>query len=175
MNSAIRRRRLLPPAAAALAVLALLAAACGGGAPAGPGAGQAGGQTPYQQALAYARCMRAHGEPGFPDPTSQGGISFGPVDIHSARYLSANKACEHLFTGAPPTAAQKREHVIQALEFAACMRAHGEPGFPDPTIAAGGAAISFGLGGLDPNAPQVQSAVRACQRYAPPGLLSAGP
>ena len=50
----------------ALVSFALLAAACGG-----DGSSTAGG-TPYQQALAYAQCMRSNGEPGFPDPDSQG-------------------------------------------------------------------------------------------------------
>jgi hypothetical protein len=30
--------------------------------------------TAYQQSLAYAQCMRAHGEPGYPDPASNGGF-----------------------------------------------------------------------------------------------------
>jgi len=32
------------------------------------------GSTAYQQSLAYAQCMRAHGEPGYPDPASNGGF-----------------------------------------------------------------------------------------------------
>src|SRR5580693_5793763 len=77
--------------AAALVSFALLVAACGG-----DGSSTAGG-TPYQQALAYAQCMRSNGEPGFPDPNSQGLFqNFGPVDINSPRYLSATKACGHL-------------------------------------------------------------------------------
>ncbi len=53
----------------ALAGVVLLAAACGGGgAAAGPGTHQTG----YGRELAYARCMRAHGDLGFPDPQSDG-------------------------------------------------------------------------------------------------------
>jgi hypothetical protein len=147
--------------AAALAGIALLAAACGSGSPAGAGTGS--GQTPYQQALAYARCMRAHGDPGFPDPNSQG------LFPHPAgpQYQSASRACEHLLPSQPLTAAQKQEHVSQALKFSACMRSHGVPGFPDPTIAQGGTAVGFRLGNIDRNSPQFQAAAHACRKFEP--------
>ena len=157
--------------AAALAGIAVLAAACGGGpaAVAGPGAGQ----TPYQQALAYARCMRAHGDPQFPDPNSQG------LFPHPAgpQYQSASKACGHLLPSQPLTAAQKQEHVRQALKFSACMRSHGFPGFPDPMIVQGGTAVGLNPPrGIDQNSPQFQAAVLACRKFEPgmAGLIAAG-
>src|SRR5215472_4555615 len=56
-------------ALAAMALIALLATACAGG----PSHDSAtGGPTREQAALAYARCMRSHGVPGFPDPDSNG-------------------------------------------------------------------------------------------------------
>jgi hypothetical protein len=156
-----RRRGRAGIAAAALAAIAVLAAACGGGSPTGAGSGSS--QTPYQQALAYARCMRAHGDPGFPDPTSQG------LFPHPAgpQYQPASNACGHLLPSEPLTAAQKQEHVTQALKFAACIRSHGVPGFPDPTIAQGGTAVGFRLGRTDRNSPQFQAAVQACRRFEP--------
>jgi hypothetical protein len=56
--------------AAALAGIALLAAACGGG-----GSPVAAGSTAYQKSVAYAQCMRAHGEPGYPDPPAMAASS----------------------------------------------------------------------------------------------------
>src|SRR5262249_43467708 len=56
--------------AAALAATALMAAACGGGS----GGLVSAQQTNYQKALAFSQCMRAHGEPGFPDPQSNGSL-----------------------------------------------------------------------------------------------------
>jgi len=50
-----------------LAGIALLVAACGAG-----GSPVAAGPTAYQKSLAYAQCMRAHGEPGFPIPAARG-------------------------------------------------------------------------------------------------------
>ena len=156
--------------AAALAGTAVLAAACGGGSPAGAGSGN--GQTPYQQALAYAHCMRAHGDPGFPDPNSQG------LFPHPAgpQYQSATRACEHLLPSQPLTAAQEQGHVSQALRFAACMRSHGIPHFPDPAIAQGGTAVGFRLGSIDRNSPQFQAAVHACRAFEPgmAGLMAGG-
>jgi hypothetical protein len=156
--------------AAALAAIAVLATACGGGSSASAGSGS--GQTPYQQAIAYARCIRAHGDPGFPDPNGQG------LFPHPARpqYQSASRACAHLLPSQPLTAAQKQAHVSQALQFSACMRSHGVPGFPDPTIAQGGTAVGFRPGNIDRNSPQFQAAVHACRRFEPgmAGLMAGG-
>lgn len=161
--------------ALALAGISMLAVACGGGPPAGPDPGS--GQTPYQQALAYARCMRSHGVPSFPDPTSQGLITYGPVDIHSAQYLSANRICQRLLPAGPSlTTAQKRENVSQALKFAKCIRSHGVPDFADPVIAGGGAGVGFRVPRADRNSPQFQAAMHACRKFEPgmAGLMAGG-
>ncbi len=62
----------------------------------------AGGPSPQvsaeqrRQALAFARCMRAHGVPNFPDPTFSGGGSAGtPAGINpqSPMFRSAARVC----------------------------------------------------------------------------------
>ena len=123
-----RRRAEALILAASLAGIAVLAA-CGSGSPAGAGLGS--GQTPYRQALAYARCMRSHGDPGFPDPNSQG-LFPHPAGI---QYQSASRACGHLLPSQSLTAAQKQGHVSQALKFSICMRSHGVP--PWATVGSG--------------------------------------
>ena len=51
-----------------------------------------------------------------------------------------------------------------ALAFAACMRAHGVPGYPDPKFSNGGVSQGYGRrDGIDPSSPIFQSAQRACQ------------
>jgi hypothetical protein len=147
--------------AAAIAGIAVLAAACGSGSPSGAGSGS--GQAPYQQALDYAHCMRAHGDPGFPDPNSQGLFPrpAGP------RYQPASRACGHLLPSQPLTVAQKQEHVRQALRFAACMRSHGYPNYPDPIVTNGGAAVGLSFGGIDQRSPQFHVAVQACHTLEP--------
>ena len=66
------RRRRAGPLAAAVAGATLLAAACSGS-PAGANTFAPGAT--YAQALAFAKCMRANGVPGFPAPDAQGNFN----------------------------------------------------------------------------------------------------
>jgi hypothetical protein len=53
-------------------------------------------QAKLTQALNFSRCMRAHGVPNFPDPsTSNGGMGYNlsGVDTHSPQYQSAQQTC----------------------------------------------------------------------------------
>jgi hypothetical protein len=109
--------------------------------------------------------MRSHGEPDFPDPNSQGG--FNPpssVNMSSPQYAAAEKACQSLEGGGLSPARQARLDA-GLLKFAACMRANGEPGYPDPTFGANGSASqSIGKSdGVDPNSPQYAAAQKKCQ------------
>jgi len=162
-------RRLGVPAAAA--AVALLAAACGGGGDPSGGSHE----TTYQKELAFSECMRAHGEPNFPDPGSNGVITMQGSGagakgkgqdqrIGGPQMMTANKACRHLLpNGGVPTAAQRQQMANGALKFAECMRAHGVSNFPDPSTSGGG--ISLGGPGMNMNSPQFQSAQHACQKY----------
>jgi hypothetical protein len=164
MNNDTKGGRCRPRRAAALAVavagLALLETACGGPAAGGPGSSQ----SPYQQALAYAQCVRSHGEPDFPDPTSQGAFPHIPA---GPQYQSANKACGHLLPSQSVTAAQKQESLSRALTYSACMRSHGISDFPDPVVAQGGNTLGLHVNGIDQSSPQFQSAQQACRKVDP--------
>src|SRR5215472_2464704 len=163
-TKACRRWQWRPVALSATGMgLALLAAACGGS----PGNSvQGSGQSPYQQALAYAQCMRSHGVSTFPDPNSQGAFSQLPP-ASSASFQSADRTCGHLLPVQPRSASQKRQDSSRALRFSACMRSHGVRNFPDPIIAPGGTSVGFRVGHVDMNSPQVQSAEEACRSLAP--------
>jgi hypothetical protein len=150
---------------AAVAGTALLAAACGGG-----GSSAAGKPEAYQQALAYAKCMRSHGVPGWPDPTSQGTFDASQINqIPSSPQLQAAQgACARM---QPPgnylqvSAAQQQAVTSRALKIAACMRAHGIANFPDPDaqhLQSG--QIAFSAAGIDRNSTQFQSAHQACEK-----------
>ena len=55
-------------------------------------------RTRLADALSFARCMRAHGFPSFPDPTSQGQltpemVTAAGIDLHQPKVLRAGLAC----------------------------------------------------------------------------------
>lgn len=173
------------------ASLALLAAGCGAGAKppavasigrtdsttttaASPPSSGAGGQS-YSNAMAYSECIRAHGLSDFPNPDSQGHLV---VDVHpgsdllpsSPQYQSANKACRHLLpNGGQQTQPQQEQDLAGFLKYARCMRSHGVPGFPDPTLTNGHASLIQKGSGIDQNSPQFQNAQQACQAFIPGG------
>jgi hypothetical protein len=169
------RRRSWPrwaPALAAMALIGLLATACGGSSsPASAsGGGGGGGSTHAQAALAYARCMRAHGVPDFPDPDSNGNFNVDPHSV-SSQETAANQVCNHLLNGGGQAdAAQQQQRLGALLRYARCMRAHGVPNFPDPHTTGGGigepSRIGFSGPGLKHPSPQFQSANQACQHLA---------
>ncbi len=153
-----------PMAVAAAAGLALLAAGCGRGS----SPPVAAGDTVYQRELGYAQCMRAHRDPGFPDPQSNGAFISTIAnrdDFHGPAFTSANKTCAHL-EGPGMTPAQQEQFTSQALRFAACMRAHGITTFQ---YSAGqpGQHGSLGAKGADINSTQFQAAQQACRRLQP--------
>jgi hypothetical protein len=189
------RRRLWSAILGLLTLIAvgLLAGGCGGGS-ASPevasigsttlasvsAAAQGGNKaTDYLDAVKYAGCMRTHGVVNFPDPTSGGDFLFhsgklngsSGVNPNSAQFVSANKACQHLLpNGGQPTAAETQHIVAQTLKLAQCMRSHGVPNFPDPTVSNGNVSIRFGGAGNDPRSPQFRAANNACKQYSPGGF-----
>jgi hypothetical protein len=150
-------------AVAVLAAMALLTAACGGGSPSAAGSSGAG-QGLLAQAVAFAHCMRSHGVPNFSDPelNSSGGLVKKPLLESTLNGPpSARAACAHLMPkrGLLPTQAQQEQHQRQQLEFAACMRRDGFPGFPDGWSGNVGQLTSAGI---DPSSPQLNAALTKC-------------
>jgi hypothetical protein len=141
-------RRPLRTARSAAAVtatlgLSLLAAACGGS-PSSHVAqfdttttqtGSRSGGSTYEQALAYARCVRSHGVPLWPDPESSGAFDKSKLTpqqlgVGSSQMAAAQQPCKSLL---PTYSATPQPHVLaQALQFSRCMRTHGATSFPDP-------------------------------------------
>jgi hypothetical protein len=180
-NEGPRRAGLLAVTAAA----AVLAAACGGSA--SPAAGPvSGGSARYQQALAYSACMRAHGVPNFPDPDAAGNIiqhvTHGQPPGNGPRAQAADNTCRHLLPGGGASSTAPSRVISQLLKLARCMRAHGEPDFPDPTTSSspgkansvslpGNITLPLGAAGINVNSAQFQAAARACESLAPRGLF----
>jgi hypothetical protein len=163
--------------AATLAASALIAA-CGSSSPGNSGAGKPS----HAQEIAFASCVRSHGVPNFPDPTSngRGGLQIqqsdrsgsGPstavngVKVNGPAFQSALQACHrYLPSGGAPSPAKTAQIKAQALAMARCMRTHGVPDFPDPQFQSapgGGFGIRIGGPGVDPKSPAFQAAQKSC-------------
>jgi hypothetical protein len=77
-------------------------------------------------------------------------------------------------TGGQATAAASAESV----KFASCVRAHGVPNFPDSAVTVtphGGVEFRLTKGTVDPNSPQLRSALQACQSVIPHAAAGSGP
>lgn len=158
-----RRRRPGPRRACGLAAAVTgiaLVAACGGGR-----SSTVAGATTYQKALTYTHCMRTHGVPDFPDPTSQG--TFSTHITLSPQVQSAQSHCADLLPSrGQMVAADRHQGLSKFLKFSACMRSHGIPNFPDPVVHGSGLEISVPPG-VDSNSPPFQSAQQACRTFLP--------
>ncbi len=163
--------------AASILAAGLLTAACGSSS--SPAAGT--GAPSHAQAIAFASCIRSHGVPNFPDPTSngQGGLQIQQADrsgsgpstkvngaaVNGPAFQGAMQACRHyLPNGGKPSAAKTAQIKAQALAMSRCMRSHGVPNFPDPQFqsAPGGFGIRLGGPGINPQSPAFQAAQKAC-------------
>jgi hypothetical protein len=122
--------------------------------------------------------MRSHGVTNFPDPTAQGQIAVSPSEVQSPAFQSAQQACRHLLPnkGTPPRMTARER--AAALQFAECMRTHGQPNFPDPsegTPSSTGSVLvlrgmTFAIGpGLDPRTPAFRQAAERCGIRLPKG------
>jgi hypothetical protein len=179
------RRARTAAAITGTAGLALLAAACSsspssagpGGSPNAAGAASSPSAS-VSPALAFARCVRTHGVPNWPDPGSSGRepASSKQIAASSPRFPAAQAACRNLLpNGGQPTHAQVLADQRNAVRFAGCMRTHGVPNWPDPTIRPDGSPqFDAPAVGLDLSSPQVMAAAQRCQSLLHIDLESIG-
>jgi hypothetical protein len=173
------RIALLVPALAAAIGLSLFAAACGGSS--GKGVAQIGstqatttgsdsGSSPNEgrgsSLVAFSACMRKHGLPNFPDPQAVGGRyrldtdSDNGTRTPSPQFTRAREACKELLPfGNMPNPNEQAKQLQHAVKYAACMRAHGMPDYPDPKLSPDG-GITLGIA---PDSPQFKTAQKACE------------
>jgi hypothetical protein len=165
----------------------LLTAACGGSPSAGvasigstttaTSAGSGGNTPTFQHALRYVDCMRAHGVPNFPDPSSDGQINVDfahggkdgspaspGIDRMSPQYISADQTCRHLLPGGVPTPEQNQQALAEDLKYAQCMRSHGVANYPDPNP---NNPNVVRLIGVDMNSPRFLAAQKTCNTLVP--------
>lgn len=188
----VDKRRLRRAGVLAVAAgLALSAAACGGGTssaagPASAGATSAAGRAApvstsgassayVSDKLGFARCLRTHGVPDYPDPNAAGQEPSTPNPkqlISTPQGQAAVGACGYWSDRIHgDVAAQNQATLAEYVRFAQCMRSHGLPDFPDPVNSEGRVefVLSASQDGFDPHSPQVLAQARACQSVLPPG------
>lgn len=167
---------------AAVTCAALLAAGCGSspasnggnnGGNGGNNAAQGGnGQTRYQQAVAYAQCIRSNGYPAFPDPLTNGSFpNNGSLNLSSPQYQTAAHKCRNLQPA--PNANQYQAGYQAMLKYSACMRQNGVSNYPDPVLSNTGVGIPLkigtGPGEVNTSSPQFTSAAGKCRSLQPGG------
>lgn len=142
-------RRAMPPTLAVIGCAAALAA-CGSS----KGNSSSGAGPRFADGVKFADCMRSHGVPNFPDPSSGGGIQLPPgTNPQSPTFRSAQSACVKLMPGpGGPLGHDSEARKLQLLHLAQCMRRHGISTFPDPTAnppsgPPAGGGIAFGAPG----------------------------
>jgi len=158
------------------ALMTALVTACSDGGSAATSAGPPTLQSVTAQALAYARCMRSHGVPDFPDPTVQDnahdkGVGFSmPSGLaHSPVFKSATKACQKQTGFGHISAAQLQQGMDAMLKYAECMRSHGITNFPDPYENSHQIGFNTNGTGIDQNSPRFKAANKACEPLLPGG------
>lgn len=160
------------------AICATVIAACGSSS--NPNSAQTGtGATQSALLVKFSACMRSHGVSGFPDPsTTETPNGFGidgynfdlpsTMNTQSPAYESADKTCQSVLGSGPsgggPSAAVLASARKHALAHAECMREHGVPNYPDPTITGNGQGIqsSSGGAGISARSPAFQQAEKIC-------------
>ncbi|MGH2850626.1 MAG: hypothetical protein ACRDLP_08425 [Solirubrobacteraceae bacterium] len=135
--------------------------------------------TNTQKALAYARCMRSHGVPRFPDPTTSGvypKLSLQQLGVGIAQWERAQAACRRWLPngGNGLSQSQVQQWMNGMLKFAQCMRSHGVSRWPDPVVDAGGNPEFYLNGAVDQNAPQTKAKINACLHWLPSFAISPG-
>jgi hypothetical protein len=171
------RRPLFLTSLLTIAASALLAAGCGGrGAPgaAGDTSSTTAAAGTQNTALAFARCLRSHGLPNWPDPTSDG--VFDKSKLRETGYSGSqvraveDGPCQHLLPSGPPqgptiTAADRTDY----LKAAGCMRSHGYPNFPDPTFQNNTVRANV-PSNVNQDSSRFKSAAEICTKLIPAGL-----
>lgn len=108
--------------------------------------------------------MRSHGVAGLADPPPYALKAELAPGFHSTAFDAALPDCSHLLPGggARETPAHTQAQKAAALAFAACIRSHGFPTFPDPSVTGQLTHEMVAAAGIDVHQPAVLQAGDAC-------------
>jgi hypothetical protein len=156
---------------AATVIVACGSTSSGSSSSSNPGAQptQAQLQQEQQDVVRFADCMRSHGVPSFPDPTTSPRAFKTALDPNTERspaFRSAVTGCQHLLPGGGlhpnPPQAPSHAQLAAELAFARCLRSHGFPSFPDPSSTGELSHEMLANAGINIHQPAVVQAADAC-------------
>jgi hypothetical protein len=123
-------------------------------------------QQAQQDAVKFTRCMRSHGVPNLPDPTSPHEFKASLAGMQNLpAFQSAESMCRRLLPGGGPSSqspARSHAQMVAALAFARCLRSHGFPSFPDPTSSGEITHQMLANAGIDIRQPAAIQAADSC-------------
>lgn len=125
----------------------------------------------YNQALAYAKCMRENGVPNYPDPELQDGGVQVKAPKETAAMAAALEACRDK---QPQRDAGDNGGSVDAEQLAKwmrCMRAK-LPQFPDADVSGGTVTIELKGTGIAGDSAEFDKARKACQPDFPDASLN---
>jgi hypothetical protein len=161
-TAADRHRQSVSITLAAVSCL-LLIAACGSSNNSRNAAASSG----YAAFLKFSVCMRSHGLPNFPDPSANGGIKIGPnsgINPQSPALQSAQQTCKKLLPDGGPQQPFSESQRLSIIATSKCMRTHGVPDYPDPTLSATRPRVILSLPAtINPQSPAFLTAAKACK------------
>lgn len=106
-----------------------------------------------------------------------GGGAKSPTVAHLGSSTSSSASSSSSATGSGSSSSSGGSPGSQAVAFAACMRAHGVPNFPDPQVSTSGSEVKVAVRvtpAITGN-PHFNSAQQACNKLLPGGQKGSGP
>jgi hypothetical protein len=101
-----------------------------------------------------------------PDPSPNGGALIGPnsaINPQSPAFQSARQSCQKLLGGGGTPQSFSESQKLAIIATSKCMRAHGVPDYPDPTLSATRPRVSLELPAtINPHAPAFLKAAKDC-------------
>jgi hypothetical protein len=152
---------------------ATVAAGCGSSGPSSAGTSSATTDI-ATAALKFAQCMRNHGVPNFPSPhvsvsggSTQVAMMAPATMVKTPAGKTATRACRGILpdvgnSSPAEQAARNQAKRAMLLTFGRCLRAHGEPNFPDPSAQGQLSISAVTAAGVSVHTPQMLAAGRAC-------------
>jgi hypothetical protein len=152
-------------------LLAPVAAGCGSNHPTTSTGGASAQNSDVTAAYSYARCMRSHGVPSFPDPHvsisgNRGSVGFAvnPSETGSPKFKTAQQTCSKILPaptgkGASHDSGPSKQVL---LAFAQCMRSKGIHDFPDPDAQGQLRLPTVVAAGVDIHSRQFLAAATGC-------------